>query len=342
MQANPPQTELHRHLDISVRPATLLELLQQRGLQAQSTSLAAFSEWLILREPLADLGAVLEKFEVFQKIYDRPEVFERVGFEVVEDCWREGTRQVELRFSPAFACQESGLGWEDALSGFEAGIARAMRAYPGMRAGLLCIASRDFGTEGAERTTDFFLKNKNRFLGLDLAGNEALFPIRLFREPFRRAKAEGARITVHAGETSGPEEIWAAIEELGAERIGHGVSSIRDPRLMAFLSKNAICLELCPTSNRLTRAVDRIKDHPLPALLRAGVPVTINTDDPGMFGVSLPDELRLCREVLGMSEAEIQETMAHADRSSFLHASGLHASGLHASGPHASGAVPQN
>src|SRR5262249_7977514 len=115
-----------------------------------------------------------------------------------------------------------------------------------------------------------------------------------------------------------PENVWESIELLGATRIGHGVAAIRDRKLMDYLAKHSICLECCPTSNWLTRAVPSLEEHPLPQLLRAGVPVCVNTDDPTVFAVTLPHEIQICREKMGMTEAEIQSCFAHADHASFI------------------------
>jgi adenosine deaminase len=312
------RTELHRHLDVSVRTSTLLELAQERGLEALSTSLEAFRAKHVMRKPLTDLATVLAEFTLYQHVLDRPEVLERVAFEVIEDVRREGTRAVELRWSPGFVCQLSHLPWEDALDGFEAGIRKALATYPEMKAGMLCIASRDLGADSVLRTVEFFLKHPGRFVGLDLAGPEEGYPARDFEGAFRKAKDRGARITVHAGEGSGPENVWDAIENLGATRIGHGIAAIQDRELMARLAKDAICLENCPTSNWLTQCVPDLAHHPLPRFLRAGVPVCINTDDPGIFGVTLPQEIEVCRSQMGMSEAEIEECFKHAARASFL------------------------
>jgi adenosine deaminase len=187
-----------------------------------------------------------------------------------------------------------------------------------MRAGLIAIASRNYGVDAAEQTIDFFLKNRDKLIGLDLAGNEREFPCRLFENAFRRAKKAGARITIHAGEDSGPENMWEAIELLGAERIGHGLSSVEDPTLLEHLAKNRICLEMCPSSNWITQATRRLESHPLPRVLEAGVPVSINTDDPGIFAVTLPHELKVAREKIGLTQAQIDECMRHAERASFL------------------------
>jgi adenosine deaminase len=315
------QTELHRHLDVSIRTTTLLKLAQAKGLEAQSTSLERFREKHLIRRPMTDLSEVLAQFALFPKVLDRPEVLEQVAFECVEDCYLEGTRRVELRFSPTFVTDHSKLHWKETLDSFERGLKRALIQFPDMRAGLICIASRDFGVDEVLRTVEFYLEQQSRFIGLDLAGNEIEFPCRMFEDAFKKLKPHGARITIHAGEASGPENMWEAIELLGAQRIGHGIACVQDPKLMEYLKTNSICLEMCPTSNWLTNAVPSLEAHPLPLVLRAGVPVCINTDDPGIFGVSLPEELANCRTRLRMSEAEIAQCEAHAMKASFLHES---------------------
>jgi adenosine deaminase len=312
------QTELHRHLDVSVRSSTLLALAQKEGIEGQSTSLAEFRKKLLITEQLGDLGTVLARFALFPRLLARPETLEQVAFECVEDCRAEGTRQVELRFSPTFVTEFSKLAWDEALSAFERGIKRARARYPEMRAGLICIASRDFGVEGVERTAEFFLQHRARFVGFDLAGNEVGFPCRLFENAFKKLRSARANITVHAGEGCGPENIWEAIELLGAKRIGHGIACIQDPKLMEVLRDRAICLEMCPTSNWLTRCVPSFEAHPLPLVLRAGIPVCINTDDPGIFDVTMTGELQICREKMGMSDADISQCEKHAMAASFI------------------------
>src|SRR6185312_3777983 len=175
----------------------------------------AFREKIVLRRPHQDLSSVLATFELFQKVLDRPEALERVAFEVVEDCYREGTRKLELRFSPSFVSEKNGLRWEDVLAGFSAGVQRATKQYPEIRVGLLCIGTRDYGSEEVERTVEFFLANRERFVGFDLAGNEVGFPCSRFESSFKKLRNSGAPITVHAGEASGPENIWEAVEILG-------------------------------------------------------------------------------------------------------------------------------
>lgn len=319
-----PQTELHRHLDVSTRPETVYELAQKLGLEPQSTSFEAFREKLIMREPMKDLSSVLAQFTLFQKVLDRPETIERVGYEVVEDCHREGTRKVELRFSASFVTQYNSLSWEDVLDAFDRGISRALQRYPDMKAGMLLIASRDFGPDAAAETVEFYLKHRKRFIGLDLAGPEKEYPGRLFEEAFRPLKAAmsggdaGVHLTVHAGEGAGPESMWQAIEGLGAQRIGHGIRCVEDPKLMDYLARKEICLEVCPTSNWLTGVITEFEDHPLPRILAADIPACINTDDPGIFGVTLPGEIAICREKMGLSDADIARCHEFASCASFI------------------------
>lgn len=311
-------TELHRHLDVSVRLPTMFELAKERGLESQSTSLEAFGEKLIMRKPMSDLNSVLAQFEYFQNVLDRPDVLERIALEVIDDCYADQIRAVELRFSPGFVCGRSKLKWEDALDGFEAGVKAGLAKHPDMKAGLICIASRENGIDSVAKTIEFYMKHQLRFIGLDLAGPEDDYPCSLFKDIFKPVVHAGAPITIHSGEGSGPENVWEAIEFLGARRIGHGTSCVEDPQLMKALAEKKICLEMCPTSNWLTQVVPDLRDHPLPKVLRAGIPVCINTDDPGIMGVTLAHEIKLCREVMGMSEAEIAQTFEHARAASFL------------------------
>jgi adenosine deaminase len=312
------QIELHRHLDVSIRLSTLHELAGERGLIGVSTSLEAFSDKILIRKPMTDLPSVLESFRICQYVLDRFEVLERVAFEACEDIAREGTQAVELRFSPSFVGEFSKISWNEQLDAFEAGLRRYQSLNPEFQAGLICIVSRDYGTENAEAVIDFYLKNQARLIGLDLAGNELDFPNSLFEKPFERAKKSGAKITIHSGEALGPETVWSAIERLGAQRIGHGIASVRDPELMKTLREKDICLEICPTSNWLTQVVPSLKEHPLPRLLRAGVPVSINTDDPTLFANTLPGEVKISKQILGLTDQEIECCWQNAQRATFL------------------------
>ena len=131
------------------------------------------------------------------------------------------------------------------------------------------------------------------------------------------ARAAGLRSVPHAGETTGPETIWTSLGELGAERIGHGTSAAQDPRLLAYLADNRIPLEVCPSSNVATRAVASLAEHPLPRFVEAGVIVTINSDDPPMFGTTLNREYEIAADLLGLDRAGVADLARAAVRVSF-------------------------
>jgi len=311
-------TELHRHLELSMRLSTLLEFAQASNLVSESTSLEAFKEDLILVQPEADLIKVLEEMKLFPKVLDRPERLIRLAYEAVYDSYSEGTRKIEFRYSPTFIAEWGKLSWDEILLSFEQGLKKALVELPQMQAGLICIATREYGVDATDRTVEFFLKNRSRLIGLDLAGNEVDYPGKLFEKSFGKAKKAGARITVHAGEAGGPDFIWQAIDLLGAERIGHGITCIEDPSLMKYLSEKRICMEMCPTSNWLTGGIPSFEKHPLPEVLRAEIPVCINTDDPSIFGVTLIDEVNLCSTLMGLTKKEIDLCFENATRASFL------------------------
>ncbi len=312
------QTELHRHLDVSTRVETVLELARERGLEGQSTSLEAFREKILIRKPMTDLRQVLDQFTLFQKILDRPEVLERIAFEAAEDVYREGTRRIEFRFAPSFVCDGKSLSWDEALDSFERGLARATAKYPDLQAGLICIGVRDFSVEEVARAAEFYLRNRSRLLAFDLAGNEDRNSPKTYESIFRKLRAAGAKFTVHAGEGAGADNVWEAIDLLGAKRIGHGIRSIEDPQLVEELARRGVCLEMCPTSNWLTQCVKDLSQHPLPRILRAGVPVSINTDDPGIFDCTVPGEVELCRKRMGLTEDEVKKCFEHAYLNSFF------------------------
>ena len=160
------------------------------------------------------------------------------------------------------------------------------------------------GIPAADATLAYALEHRtDALVGFGLGGPEIGVPRAQFSPHFDAARAAGLRSVPHAGETTGPETIWESLRLLGAERIGHGVSAAQDPELLAHLADTGIVLEVCPTSNIATRAVDRIEDHPLRTFVEAGVAVTINSDDPPMFATSLNHDYAVAADLLDLDEA---------------------------------------
>ncbi len=162
------------------------------------------------------------------------------------------------------------------------------------------------------------LPYQEQLIALDLAGDEVNFPGRLFVDHFNEGRDAGWHITVHAGEEGGPDNIWQAVEELGAERIGHGVSAAQDPMLMDYLAENAIGVESNLTSNLQTRVIDGYQEHPLRTFLENGILATINTDDPGISAIDLKHEYEVAAPAAGLSTAQIRQAQKNALNIAFL------------------------
>jgi aminodeoxyfutalosine deaminase len=174
------------------------------------------------------------------------------------------------------------------------------------------------GLLAADATLDYALNHRPEgLIGFGLGGPEIGVPRAQFQPHFDAARAAGLRSLPHAGETTGPETVWDAIRLLGAERIGHGTTSVQDPQLLAHLAEEGIPLEVCPSSNIATRAVASLPEHPLVAFVEAGVPVTVNSDDPPMFGTTLNAEYAIAADLLSLSPEGVADLSRAAVRASF-------------------------
>lgn len=314
-----PKVELHRHLECSMRLETLVELAKDLKMDLPLDPEALKNEFLVTT-PMVDLEAVLKKFLRTQAVLDSEEILSRITYEVIEDAVAEGIKILELRFAPTFITQgHPHLDFDKVLRGIRKG-ADFAQDLP-ISVGFLSIIQRILPVETAERVVDFTIANKDFFMGLDLADNEDGFDPLLFKNCFYRAQQNGLHITVHAGEAPIPQaslNVKNAIEILGAERIGHGLQIYRDPFVTNLVRKKAIPLELCVTSNWLTQAIPNLKAHPIKELLAANVPVTINSDDPGVFGIDLVHEYELLETDYGFTADDFQRCNDIAAQASFI------------------------
>jgi adenosine deaminase len=188
----------------------------------------------------------------------------------------------------------------------------------GVRVQWIVDLIRDLGRDGTLALLDkIFDLRCESIVGITLGGSEQLFPPAQFSEVYAKAREHGLRLTVHAGESAGPESVWGAIRELGVERIGHGVRAVEDESLVAYLAENKIPLEVCPTSNLRTGIYPSYEAHPVKALFEAGVPITINTDDPTFFGTTLAEEYAHVL-AMGVSAEGIFEMIRNGFRYAFL------------------------
>lgn len=315
-----PKIDLHRHLDCSMRWSTLLEIATT--LKLDFPAQPAFQQkHFLVTEPMVNLEAVLNKFLIAQKVLASEEILERLAFEACEDAFNDGVRIIELRYAPTFISDgHSSLTFEKIHEAFLKGIARAQKQMP-IAAGLICILQRILSLDKVERVTQFAIENKKTFLALDLADNEEGFEPKKFAPYFKSAQAVGLRTTIHSGEAPNPlaaQWIRDSVEVLGAERIGHGIQAINDPQVIELLKSKNILLEVCPYSNYLTQAFKTYGEHPLRRLFDLGVPLSLNSDDPGMFASTLSDDYLIAHRYQNFGAAEFAACNQNAYRHSFI------------------------
>ncbi|GAB7044858.1 MULTISPECIES: adenosine deaminase [Catenuloplanes] len=306
--------DLHRHLEGTLRVATTRELAERDGHPLAAVD--DLDDLLVARGPLGGLVPFLAKVDAAPAAFARLDDWQRAGRECVEDAAAEGLDYLEVRFSPWFIRQETGLAPEGVIDAVADGV-RAASAATGVRTALIGILLRDLGPDAGLAQVDTLLSRRDLFCAADLAGNEAGVPAAEFAPAFARARDAGLHVTVHAGEGAGPESVRAAVRHLGAERIGHGVRSVEDPALLDHLTARGITLEVALTSNLHTSVAPSYAAHPIRALLAAGVPVALCTDDPRASGTTLPAEYEAARAQAGLTEDELTRIADQARRAAF-------------------------
>ena len=310
-----PLCELHRHLDGSIRLETILELADQHGIALPATDVAGLAPYIHIDESAPGLMAFIGRFEHMIAVLVDADACRRVAYENVEDAKREGIDYIELRFSPWFMAQAHDMHAAEVMEACADGV-RAAERDTGVRANIIGGLSRTYGAEVCMK--DAMLSHRDHLVAVDLAGDEAGFPASLFIEHFKRVRDAGLHVTIHAGEADGPQSVWSAINDLGAERIGHGFRSIEDPALVDYLVKHDIGLESCPTSNLHISAVRDYASHPIKPLADRGVKFCLNTDDPGISAIDLAHEYDIAAVAVGLSPAQIHQSQLDALDMAFL------------------------
>lgn len=311
------KVDLHRHLEGAIRLQTLIDLYREAGEPLPERTPEELAPRAQVLAPMDSLEAVLAFFQIAQGAFRDPEATERIASEAVEDLAADDVRLAELRFSPEFLCAPHGLDWDEAMAALVRGVDRASREHD-VAVGLIAIVSRSYGMGSAERTVAFALMHREELVGFDLADEERSYPPSMFVDVLAPLADAGLPLTAHYGEATGPQFPREAIEALGVRRLGHGVSVARDPEVVALARDRGVALEMCPTSNHRTHAVEQLADHPALRLLEQGVRVTINTDDPGLFGIDLGHELDVCRRDLGFTDDDVRTVTRNALDASFV------------------------
>ena len=312
-----PLVELHRHLDGNVRLETILDLGRKHNLPLPAWDIEALRPHVQVTSPQPGVMAFIAKFKWLVGVMVDYDAIYRITRENIEDALRDGIDYIELRFSPWFMAEAHGLDPAGVVESVVEGTTAGQREF-GVKVNLIGILSRTYGPAVAEKELEALLSKRQFITALDLAGDEAHYPAQLFHEHFRRAKRAGWHITVHAGEIAGPESIWEALQGLGAERIGHALRAVEDPSLMEYLVEHRIGVESCLTSNVQTSCVADYPAHPLRIFLEAGIPATINTDDPGISAIDLRHEYNRAAPMAGLTEANIHQAQANALHVAFL------------------------
>jgi aminodeoxyfutalosine deaminase len=314
-----PKAELHVHLEGAIQPNTLLTLAQRNGIQLPAADEPALRAWFAFR----NFDHFLEVYITVSSCLRSVEDYELITYEFGAEMARQNVRYAEITFTPATHELRFGIPHDVYFSGLSRGRRRAKADF-GVEIRWvfdLVHVARDasLNRRAADYTVDVAIDGRDDgVVALGLGGPEFDESFQVMAPWFDRARAGGLRSTPHAGETVGPASVWNAIRLLGAERIGHGVRAIEDPSLVDYLAKYQIPLEICPSSNVRLGIFPTFHEHPLLRLHAAGVPFTVNSDDPALFNTTLNDEVQLLTDPFALDRAAIVGILLNGVRHSFL------------------------
>jgi aminodeoxyfutalosine deaminase len=307
-----PKAELHVHHVGSASPRIVSELAARHPGKVP-TDLQALRDFYTFR----DFGHFIEVYLAVVDLIREPEDVRLLTYQVAAEMAGQNVRYAELTVTP-YTSVRAGIAIEAFVEAIEDARAAAERDL-GITLRWIFDIPGEFGLPAAAATVDYAVNHgPSSLLGFGLGGPEVGVDRPQFKPVFDRARAAGLHSVPHAGETTGPQTVWDALNYLGAERIGHGTSSTQDPALIQHLAEHRIPLEVCPTSNIATRAVDVLENHPIRAMYDAGVLVTVNSDDPPMFGTTLNHEYEIAARLLDLDAAGMAGIAKNAVTASFM------------------------
>ena len=308
-----PKAELHVHHVGSASMDTVATLAERHaGSTDVPTDPAALAEFFTF----TDFGHFIEVYLATVDLLRTPDDLWTLTHDVARDLAAQNVRYVELTCTP-YTSMAVGISAEAYVEAIEDARRRAETDF-GLTMRWIFDIPGESGVPAADATLDVVTRLRpDALIGFGLGGPEVGVPRPQFAPHFAAARALGLHSLPHAGESTGPQTIIDALDDLGAERIGHGITAVQDPELLQRLADEQIPLEVSPTSNVRTRSVASIEAHPLPQLVAAGVPVSINSDDPPMFGTTLNTEYQVAADLLGLDEAGVAELARAAVRHSF-------------------------
>ena len=311
-------TELHLHLDGSLRPETVWELAKIQGIDLGAKDIDELKFMMKVPDDCKTLHECLERFDVSLKVLQTADAIERVTFELVEDLSNIGVDYAEIRFAPQLST-EKGLSQDEIVEAAIKGAKRGMEKYPNIKCCLILCCMRNENIEDKNLQT---IETAKKYMGdvvcaVDLAGAESLYPTEMFENVFKKANEYNLLRTIHAGEAAGPDSIRKALS-YGTKRLGHGVNAIFDKELMEELIDKGVTLEVCVTSNYQTKVVDSIDKHPVKKLFDAGVRVTVNSDNMTVSDTNIHKEIKILKEQLGFTDADIEKMQKYAEEARFI------------------------
>jgi len=312
-----PKTDLHCHLDGSMRVKTILELAEQQKVKLPADTEDGLAKAIHMGEVCKSLEEYLVAFDVTLSVLQTADALYRSAYELAVDAAAENVRWLEVRYSPALHLQK-GLKMTTVIDSVLDGL-RAAKRETGIKCGVIVCGIRHINPQTSMRLAELSVAYKNRgVIGFDLAGAEASFPAKDHRDAFQLILKNNVNCTAHAGEAYGPESISQAIHNLGAHRIGHGTRLREDGDLLNYVNDHRIPLEVCPTSNVQTGAVSSLAAHPLKFYFDYGLRVTINTDNRLITDTTVTKELWVAHKELGLSLEDLATVIVSGFKSAFL------------------------
>lgn len=311
-----PKTDLHVHLDGSLRLSTILELAKEEGISLPADTEDGLRKAIGCGNNFGSLVEYLRGFEITLKVMQTEAALERIAFELAEDAHQENVRYMEVRYAPMLHTQR-GLKLTKVVEAVLNGLSRARETY-GIKCNVIICGIRNISTESSYEMAELAVAYKGRgVVGFDLAGAEADFPAAHHKRAFQLVRDNNINCTIHAGEAYGPESIAQAIHVCGAHRIGHGCRLRESGDLLHYINDHRIPLECCPSSNVQTQAVETLETHPLKLYFDLGLRVTINTDNRLITDTSVSKELYLVHTKMGVPFKEIKSMIVAGFKSAF-------------------------
>jgi adenine deaminase len=309
-----PKAELHCHLEGAIQPGTLLKLAARHGIDLPFTDEAGAREFY----EFSSLNQFLGIFALASSTLKTAADFETITLDLGADAARQGIPYREVFFTYAYH-QRRGIPWDEVVSGIAAGRSKAREQF-GVEMWFIADIDRTIDPADGVRTVEMVSASREKagIIGIGLDSQEIGYPAKRQQPAYQRAEELHLHRVAHAGEDVGPESVWDAIESLHVERVDHGVRSIEDDKLVAYLAQAQLPLTVCPLSNVALKVYPSLADHPVKRLYDRGVLVTVNSDDPPMFHTDLLDNYVAVADTFNLTPGDVERLARNSFAASFM------------------------